>query len=140
MIKKILSTKINDSQVNIALLILRVTAGVLMAHHGYQKLSNFASIEPKFMEFLGLNKSISLGLVVFAEFFCSLLLIAGLATRFVLVPLIITMIVAVFSAHGGDIFGDGQTAFLYLAIYITLLLKGAGKYSLDNLLFSKFEK
>jgi putative oxidoreductase len=137
MIKKILSTKINDSQVNIALLLLRVTAGVLMAHHGYGKLTKFSEIEPQFMEFLGLSKSISLGLVVFAEFFCSVLLIAGLATRFALIPLIITMLVAVFDAHAGDIFGKGQTAFLYLAIYLTLLLKGAGKYSVDGFLFNK---
>ncbi len=132
MIKKILSTKINDTQVNIALLLLRVTAGVLMANHGYQKLTNFADIEPKFMEFMGLSKGISLGLVVFSEFFCSLLLVAGLATRFALVPLIITMMVAVFDAHSGEIFGKGETAFLYLAIYVTLLLKGAGKYSADG--------
>lgn len=137
MIKKILSTRINDSQVNIALLILRVTAGVLMAHHGYGKLTKFAEIEPNFMEFLGLSKGISLGLVVFSEFFSSLFLIAGLATRFALVPLIVTMIVAVFDAHGGDIFGKGEIGFLYLAIYITLLLKGAGKYSIDAFLFNK---
>ncbi len=137
MIKKILSAKINDSQVNIALLILRVTAGVLMAHHGYGKLTHFSEMQAKFMDFMGLGMSTSLALVVFAEFFCSLLLIAGLATRFALIPLIITMLVAVFQAHSGDVFGDGQTAFLYLAIYVTLLLKGAGKYSLDNLFFSK---
>ena len=137
MIKKVLSAKLNDRQINISLLILRVTAGVLMAHHGYQKLSNFSSIEQKFMEFMGLSKTISLELVVFAEFFCSLLLIAGLATRFALVPLIITMIVAVFQAHSGEIFGDGEMAFLYLAVYVTLLLKGAGKYSADHYLFSK---
>ncbi|MES2620636.1 MAG: DoxX family protein [Bacteroidota bacterium] len=137
MIKKVLSAKLNDNQINISLLILRVTAGVLMAHHGYQKLSNFSSIEPKFMEFMGLSKSISLGLVVGAEFFCSLLLIIGLGTRFALVPLVITMVVAVFKAHSGEIFGDGETAFLYLAIYVTLLLKGAGKYSADHYLFSK---
>ncbi len=137
MIKKVLSAKLNDNQINISLLILRITAGVLMAHHGWQKLSNFSSIEPKFMEFMGLSKSISLGLVVGAEFFCSLLLIIGLGTRFALVPLVITMVVAVFKAHSGEIFGDGETAFLYLAIYVTLLLKGAGKYSADHYLFSK---
>jgi putative oxidoreductase len=106
-----------------------------MAHHGYGKLTNFSSIEPKFMEFLGLSKGVSLGLVVFAEFFCSLFLILGLFTRFALVPLAITMLVAAFKAHGGDIFGDGEMAFLYLAIYVSLLLKGAGKYSADALLF-----
>lgn len=137
MIKKILSARINDTQVNIALLILRLTAGVLMAQHGYGKFTKFAEIEPKFMEFMGLSTGVSLGLVVFAEFFCSILLIAGLATRFALVPLIITMVVAVFKAHSGDIFGDGQVAFLYLAIYTALMLKGAGKYSIDAFLFNK---
>lgn len=135
MLKSLFSTKISDTQLSVALLILRVTAGVLMAHHGYGKLTNFSSIEPKFMEFLGLSKGVSLGLVVFAEFFCSLFLILGLFTRFALVPLAITMLVAAFKAHGGDIFGDGEMAFLYLAIYVSLLLKGAGKYSADALLF-----
>lgn len=137
MLKKIVSTKVSDTQLNYALLFLRITAGILMAQHGYQKLSNFSSIEPKFMEFMGLSKSISLGLVVFSEFFCSLLLVAGLFTRLALVPLVITMIVAVFKAHSGDIFGDGQTAFLYLAIYVALLLKGPGKISIDSFLQSK---
>lgn len=137
MIKKILSTKINDSKVNIALLVLRLAAGVLMAHHGYGKLTHFSEMQTKFMDFMGLGMSTSLALVVFAEFFCSLLLIAGLATRFVLIPLTITMLVAVFKAHSGDIFGDGQTAFLYLAIYIALMLKGSGKFSVDALLFNK---
>ena len=135
MFKKILSTKINDTQVNVALLILRVTAGVLMAHHGYGKLTHFSEMQTKFMDFMGLGMTASLALVVFAEFFCSLLLIVGLATRFALIPLIITMTVAVIKAHGGDIFGDGEVAFLYLAIYVTLLLKGAGKYSADGFLF-----
>ena len=74
---------------------------------------------------------------MFAEFFCSLLLIAGLFTRFAIVPLAITMAVAAFKAHGGDVFGDGEMAFLYLAIYISLFLKGAGAYSADKFLFHK---
>lgn len=134
---KILSTKISDTQLSVALLILRVTVGVLMAHHGYQKLNKFSEIEPNFIEFLGLSKSISLGLAVFAEFFCSLFLIAGLFTRFAIVPLVIAMGVAAFKAHSGDIFGAGETAFLYFAIYITLFLKGAGQYSADKFLFNK---
>lgn len=134
MIKKILSTKISDTQLNVALLILRVTAGVLMAHHGYQKLTKFSEIEPKFMEFLGLSSGISLALAIGAEFFCSLLLIVGLFTRLALVPLIITMVVAAFSAHNGEIFGKGELAFFYLAVYVSLLLTGAGKFSADKFL------
>jgi putative oxidoreductase len=65
------------------------------------------------------------------------LLVIGWATRFVLVPLIITMLVAVFVAHGGDIFGKGELAFFYLMVYIILLITGAGKYSADNFLIKK---
>ena len=137
MIKKILSTKISDTRLNVALLILRATAGILLAHHGYQKLTNFSDFEPKFMEFMGLSQGISLGLVVGAEFFCSLLLIAGLFSRFALIPIIITMCVAVFHAHSGDIFGKGELPFLYLAIFFALLLKGPGKYSVDSFLFDR---
>jgi putative oxidoreductase len=87
------------------------------------------------MDFLGLGSSFSLTLAIGTEFFCSILLMAGLITRLALIPLIITMAVAVFDAHGADIFGKGEMAFLYLAIYITLMLKGAGKFSMDNFLF-----
>lgn len=129
--KLILTTKISPAQNSTALLMLRVNVGVLMAYHGYGKLINFAEYEPKFIEFLGLSKNISLGLVVFSELFCSVFLVFGLLTRLALIPLIITMLVAAFQAHGGQIFGEGEMAFLYLAIYVSLLLTGAGKYSAD---------
>ncbi|MBK8658481.1 MAG: DoxX family protein [Bacteroidetes bacterium] len=137
MTKTVLTTKISDTQLSLALLIIRVTVGVLMAYHGYGKLINFAEYEPKFMEFLGMSKNLSLGLVVFSEFFCSVFLILGLLTRLALIPLSITMLVAAFQAHGGQIFGEGEMAFLYLAIYVSLLLTGAGKYSADAFLFDK---
>ncbi len=137
MISRILNAKVSDTQLNVALLFLRITVGVLMAHHGYGKLIHFDEYSAKFMEFLGLSASVSLGLVVFSEFFCSLLLIVGFFTRLALIPLIVTMIVAAFKAHNADIFGEGEMAFLYLAVYVSLLLKGAGKYSADKFLFNK---
>jgi putative oxidoreductase len=137
MMNKILSTKYSHAQLDLALLFLRITVGVLMAHHGYGKLMHFDEYSGKFMEFMGLSAGVSLGLVVFSEFFCSLLLVIGLFTRLALLPLIITMLVAAFKAHGGDVMGEGEMAFLYLSVYLALLLKGAGKYSVDALLFDK---
>lgn len=137
MLNKLLSTNMNERQVNIALLILRIIVGALMAQHGYQKLSNFSDFEPKFMEFMGLSRGISLGLVVFAEFFCSLFLMAGLFTRLAAIPLAFAMGVAAFHAHSGQIFGEGEKAFLFFAIYLSLFFSGAGKYSADKFLFNK---
>lgn len=137
MIIKFLSPKINEQKINISLLIIRVVSGLVMIPHGYKKLTHFSEKSADFMNFLGLSSEISFGLLVGAEFFCSILLVAGLFSRFALIPLVIAMSVAAFKAHSGDIFGDGETSFLYLACYFTLLVAGPGKWSLDYLLFGQ---
>lgn len=70
-----------------------------------------------------------------SEFFGGILLALGLLTRAAIIPLSITMIVATFAAHKGLIFGEGEHAFLFLLVFITFFFTGAGKWSLDNLLF-----
>ncbi|MBA3829834.1 MAG: DoxX family protein [Taibaiella sp.] len=117
---------------NLALLILRLGAGILMMPHGYDKFIHFSEIKTKFIQFLGLSASISLGLNIFAELFCSILLIVGLFTRLAAIPLIIAMGVALFMAQGGDLFGKGQPAALFLLCFIIILLAGPGTYSLDR--------
>jgi putative oxidoreductase len=134
MIKKLSSTQYHNGLFNFSALLLRLIFGALMMHAGYNKLMNFDEIAPEFMNFMQLGSKLSLGLVVFSEFFCSLFLILGLFTRISLIPLIITMVVALFKAHQGDVFGDGSEATLYLAAYISLLLIGPGKISVDGLI------
>ena len=137
MIKKVLSTKPNAVLTNLALLLLRVGLSVVMIPHGYQKLTHFAEYKAKFMDFMGLGSEVSLLLAIGAELFCSVLLIAGLFTRFAVAPLVITMAVAAFKAHGGEIFGDGENAFVYLVGYVTLLIAGGGKFSVDGWVLKK---
>lgn len=131
--KKLISTKYSPAAFNAATFILRLGLGILMIHGGYNKLVHFAEIQKTFMSFLGMGATISLSLVVFAEFFCSMFLILGLFTRLATIPLIITMAVALFKAHNGDIFGDGTMAALFLCSYIVLLLLGPGKISVDSM-------
>jgi putative oxidoreductase len=83
---------------------------------------------------MGLGQTMSLALVVFAEFFCSLFLILGLFTRLATIPLIITMCVVVFKVSKADVFGDAQTATLYLIGYVALLFTGPGKVSVDGMI------
>lgn len=131
--KKLLSTKYSAGTFNVAMLLLRFGVGVLMINHGYDKLIHFSAMKADFMNFLGLGNSISLTLVVFAEFFCSLFIIIGLFTRLSAVPLIITMAVALFMVFKGDVFGKGELPALYLAVYVVLLLLGPGKISVDGM-------
>jgi putative oxidoreductase len=55
-------------------------------------------------------------------------------TRLVVIPPLITMIVAVAVAHSFDIFGKGELPALYFVTYIALLLLGPGRYSIDGLI------
>jgi putative oxidoreductase len=131
--RKLLSTKYSAGAFNAAMLMLRLVAGILMLVIGLEKLTHFEKHVPDMINFLGIGQKASLILVVFAEFFCSAILIIGLFTRFACIPLIITMGVALFKVHHGDFFGDGQTASLFLVCYIVLLLVGPGKISVDNM-------
>ena len=132
--KKLFSANYSAGAVNAAMLLLRLSFGILMMMHGYDKLTHFSMYQAKFMNFMGIGQSASLALVVFAEFFCSIFLILGLFTRLAAIPLIIATCVMVFKAHNGDVFGDGQTAALYLTGYLVLLFVGPGKVSVDGMI------
>lgn len=124
------------NNVSSALLILRVVIGIFMLTHGWGKMQTLFSGEPiQFADPIGLGASFSLALTVFAEVLCSILIIVGLGTRFAAIPLLITMLVAVFIVHANDGFGKQELGLLYAAMYGAIALVGAGKFSLDYLLF-----
>jgi putative oxidoreductase len=132
--KKLLSTKYSAGAFNFAILLLRLVFGILIMNHGYDKLIHFGDKHNTFMSFLGIGSTLSFALVIFAEFFCGLFVILGLFTRFSVIPIIIVLAVAVFKAHHGAIFGDGQPAALYLTAFTVLLFVGPGRVSVDSMI------
>ena len=106
--KKLLSINCPDSAFNSAAFLLRIGFGILMMHHGYDKLVKFAEMKSHFINFMGIGSTASLLLVVFAEFFCAMFVVLGLFTRLATVPLIICMAVALGKAHNWDFFGNGS--------------------------------
>jgi putative oxidoreductase len=104
----------------------------LMIPHGYDKLVNFAAYRKDFINFLGAGNTVSLSLTVFAEFFCSCLVLVGLFTRFAAIPPIIAMSVAVIKAHKGQVFGQGEHAAMYVVGFLVILILGPGKISADG--------
>jgi putative oxidoreductase len=131
--KKLFSTRCSDGAFSFAMLVLRLGVGFLMlVNHGLDKLMHFAEKAPRFADPIGFGSTTSLSMAVFAEFFCSVFIILGLFTRLAVIPLIITMGAALFYAHKGQLFGEGEYAALYLTAYITLLFTGPGSASLDK--------
>jgi putative oxidoreductase len=119
---------------SLALLILRLTVGILMLTHGFPKLVNFSQMSHGFFNLFNMGSNVSLALDIFAEVFCSLLLIIGIASRPALIPLIIAMAVAVFMVHAGQALSAKELAVHYLVSYIVLFIAGAGKFSVDHMI------
>lgn len=135
------SSDISENTLALALLILRVAIGAMMLMHGLGKLTMlFGNDALSFPDPLGIGVTTSLALAVFAEVFCSVFLILGIATRISAVSLIVTMLIAAFLVHGNDGFAAQELAFLYLLIYLVIAIVGAGKYSIDNWLSEKINK
>ncbi|UPT67696.1 MAG: DoxX family protein [Sphingobacteriales bacterium JAD_PAG50586_3] len=134
--KKFLSTRLYAP--DLSLLLLRLSFGGLMAvNHGWGKLGKLTSgADIKFFD-IGIGAEASLALAVLGELVCAALLAAGLFTRFAAAALVITMAVAVFGAHGDDVFGDGEHALMFLIGYLVILITGPGKYSADKGILKK---
>lgn len=133
--KNLFSTRVSESTLTVALFVLRVGVGsLMMVQHGLDKLNKYGARAGKFADPFGIGSTTSYSMVVFAEFFCAAFIILGLFTRLAAIPLVIAMSVALFSAHKGEFFGAGENAGIYLVCFITILLTGPGKASLDRLI------
>jgi putative oxidoreductase len=135
--RRTFSTTVNSNGVNTWLLIARVVVGALMLTHGLPKLQKLVAGNVQFLDPIGLGPTVSLGLVVFAEVICALLIILGLATRFASVPLIINMLVAIFVAHAGQAIGKKELPIMFLIFFVGFCIIGAGRYSLDAVVGGK---
>jgi len=123
----------NNRNIDIALLLLRVTFGGLMLYsHGWGKLMTLLGDAPiNFADPIGIGMTATLCLAIFAEVICAFLIVIGCLTRAATIPLIVTMLIAIFIVHINDPFSRIEFALLYLAPFIALLLTGAGSYSID---------
>jgi len=133
MFKKLRSARINELvSPDIAILLLRIGASALIMTHSFPKLMKILEGDFSFGDPLGIGPAPSLVLVAFAEFVCAAFVLIGLWTRIALIPLIITMMVAVFVAHAGDPFSRKELGLFFLINFVVLFLTGPGKYSFDK--------
>lgn len=133
--KKFLSTQCSDGAFNLGALVLRVTFGLLLLiDHGLGKITDFGNLEYKFYNFLNIGHRWSLVLCIFAEVVCAGLLAMGLFTRLAALVLVINFSVASFLAMKGQPLEHRELPLVFLAAFVTLLLTGPGKYSVDSVM------
>jgi putative oxidoreductase len=143
MLKRLMSTS-ND----VSFTILRLVLGVVFFAHGAQKMLGWFGgfgfhATMGFFSHMGMPAPIAF-LVICIEFFGGLGLIVGLLSRIAALGIGFEMIGAIFMVHLPNGFfmnwtgtqkGEGfEYHLLVIAIAATLLLRGAGAFSLDHAL------
>lgn len=130
-------------------LLMRISAGVIFAAHGAQKL--FGSFgggglegTAQWMASIGLQPGYLMALAAgSAEFFGGIALLLGLLTRPAAFVLAMTMLVAVITVHlpnGLFLSNNGyEFGLALLAITGAIVLNGGGKLSLDRLLSARLD-
>lgn len=126
---------------NTAFVLTRVCIGWIFIQSGWGKLNNLEKIVGFFTS-LGIPMpQVQAPMVALIEFIGGLLILVGFATRVTAIPLIVIMMVALKTAHWGDVktFGDlfGQDVFLYALLLIWLVGHGPGPLSVDQFTLEK---
>ncbi len=114
-----------------ALLMRLVFCGLMVLNHGMMKIALFSESPDSFSDPLGIGARTSYYLVIFAEAICSALVLLGFFTRLALLPLLVTMAVAVFLVQWDNPLADKELPLLYLAVYTAIWLLGPGRFSVD---------
>ncbi len=122
-------------------LALRLSLGAVFIGTGWGKLQNLEQVTSFFTE-LGIPfPATQAAMVSGVELVGGTLILVGLFTRFAALPLMATMLVAILTAKRPEISGIRSLLafeeFTYLAGFLWLFVAGAGRASLDALLFGR---
>jgi putative oxidoreductase len=133
-----LATRIGNAFNWLSPSLARLTVGCVFFQSGWGKLHDLAKVTDYFTQ-LGLPvPAFQAQLTATTEFVCGSLILVGLCTRLAVVPLIITMMVAIRTAlwdqveSVSSIFGIVE--FLYITLLVWLGTNGGGPLSFDHLI------
>ncbi|MFI5133026.1 MAG: DoxX family protein [Chitinophagales bacterium] len=133
--KKFFGTGYSDFSFNVSMFLLRAGFGsLLFINYGWFKLMHFTQMKDRFSDPLHIGQTTSLVLVIFAEIFCTALIVLGLFSRFAALVLVILFGVIVFIVLKGKPIKDLELPLLFLFAFCTTLFCGPGKWSLDKLI------
>lgn len=122
------------------ILMLRVVSGLYFMKHGIG-LFDQESIKG-FADWFGDTYSAPFPMLMSylrhgIEFLGGLMLIIGLFTRISAFLIFLTMLVAILTVHAQDFTSKGELAVIYVFVMLTLVSTGAGRFSVDSIIFSK---
>ena len=129
----------NDDRAAWGLTVLRVMMGIVFLVHGYTKVFVWG-LDGTAQGFAQMGiplAGIAGPMVALLELLGGAALLIGLATRWVSIPLAVTMLVASVQVHAPDGFaaeGGAELTLVLFSALVALALAGGGKLSVDEVL------
>jgi putative oxidoreductase len=112
----------------------RLTVGLVFIGTGWGKLNGLGDLTDFFASLHIPAPGFNARLAASTEFFGGILVLVGLGTRLVSLPLAFTMVVAILTAKRADLTAlVGFEEWSYLVFFLWLAVAGAGPLSLDAL-------
>ncbi|MCC6522238.1 MAG: DoxX family protein [Polyangiaceae bacterium] len=126
-------------QQDLALLAIRLWFGLMLAFgHGLPKTMDLAGFLETVREHPIAMPELAAPAAALTELVGGVLLALGLVARVAAVPVLATMLTAAFVVHRADPFvGVKELALTYALAALVILVAGAGRFSLDRLIFGR---
>ncbi|WP_029489580.1 DoxX family protein [Aquimarina agarivorans] len=128
--------------IDLGLLLSRITIGGLMLFHGVAKLSNLNGIKSMLAE-AGLPELFAYGVYI-SELIAPLLILIGFKIRLASLAFFFGMIAALFLAHSDNLFALSKSGGLEIELILLyafgglmFFFTGAGKYAVSAFVFTK---
>ena len=123
-------------------LLVRLFVGYFFFETGWAKAQNLEAMVERFVGWGIPFPRVSVVLSVYTELIGGALLVLGLATRLAAIPLLINMLVAIFTVNLGNVTGLDEFVELdtplYALVFLWLLVSGPGRVSLDHVLWQRW--
>jgi putative oxidoreductase len=137
LIKYLLYTDIGTALNNAALLGYRVLLALeLFRVHGMKKFRTENGQREQIPNPLGLPDKLNTMVATFSDTVVPFLLMIGIGTRFILLPVIGVTSIGYFVVHQKDSIEIRDVPYMYSISFIFIWILGAGKYSVDYYLFN----
>lgn len=135
---RLFNSRPSPRQVDVALLVIRVIAGIIFIAHGWQKVGMGVSNVAGFFGQTGIPLAgIAAPLVTYLELVGGAVLVLGLLTRPLALMFAVDMASATLFVHAKNGFsGEGGMEFTLMlcTVAVALLVAGGGAFSVDSIL------
>ena len=132
------SSKVSEKMRDLVLLIFRALLSLEMIYaHGLKKIGLGGLEREVIPNPLNLPEALNGTFAILANLFFPVLVIFGVFTRLAVLPILSVTLTGYFVLHFHDAPLVKDTPFIYSLGYLLIFFLGAGRYSVDHLIFKK---